>query len=170
MISFGVESGSPRLLKFMGKNQTPDQIFNAMKIVYENSKITPEMFVILGFPGENEETVNETIHLVKRIIKVAKKPLILTAARMLEIYPGTRLYDIAKKRKMIDDNFWLESSETPLFKEKTPEWIKKQRNRILFVNWTYSGVLPVIKLFFEKKMYKPKKIYNILRPYIKGIN
>ena len=170
MISFGVESGSPRLLKTMGKNQTQDQIFNAMKTVYENSKITPEMFIILGFPGENEETVDETISLVKRIIGVAKKPLILTAARMLEIYPGTRLYQQAKERKMINDDYWLTNPETPLFRERTPEWIKKQRNRILFVNWTHAGFWAVVKLFFEKKMYKPRKIYNILRPYIKGIN
>ena len=37
MISFGVETGSQRLLDQIGKNQTVDQVVNAFKIVYENS-------------------------------------------------------------------------------------------------------------------------------------
>jgi radical SAM superfamily enzyme YgiQ (UPF0313 family) len=170
MISFGVETGSPRLLKAIGKNQTTDQIFNAFKMVYENSKITPEMFIILGFPGENEETVNETIALIKRIIGVAKKPLILTAARVLEIYPGTRIYDYAKEKNLIADTYWLTNPKTPLFLENSEKWLKSKRNKILFANWTHAGIFPVIKLFFEKKMWKPRKIYNILYPYLKGIN
>jgi radical SAM superfamily enzyme YgiQ (UPF0313 family) len=171
MISFGVESGSPRLLREMGKNQTTDQIFNAFKIVYENStKITPEMFLILGFPNENEESVNETISLIKRVISVSGKPLILTAARVLEIYPGTRLFNLAKEKGMIDDSFWLKSPKTPQYLERDPSWFKKQRNKILFVNWTYAGPLPVVKLFFERQIWRPRKIYNIIYPYLKGIN
>src|SRR3989344_2167706 len=170
MISFGVETGSVRLLGEMGKNQTVEQIFNAFKIVYENSNITPEMFIILGLPNENKGTVDETIALIKRVIKVSKKPLILTAARILEIYPGTRIYSLTKSRGLIDDSYWLTNPKTPQFLEQTPKWLKHQRNRILFVNWTYAGLLPVVQLFFEKKMWKPRKIYNIIRPYLKGLN
>jgi radical SAM superfamily enzyme YgiQ (UPF0313 family) len=171
MISFGVESGSKKILKDVGKNQTPEQIFETFKKIYTNSKnITPEMFIILGFPGENESTVNETILLIKNIINISKKPLILTTARMLEIYPGTILYELAKRKKMIDDNYWLTNPKTPLYLEKNKEWYKKMRNRILIVNWSYAGIFPVIKLFFIKQMWKPKKIYNILRPYLKEIN
>ncbi len=170
MISYGVETGSVKLLKDMGKNQTVEQIINAFKIVYENSNITPEMFIILGFPDESLSTVNETIDLIKKVINISKKPLILTAARILEIYPGTRLYDLAKSRGLINDSYWLTNPKTPQFLEKSPKWLKHQRNRILFVNWTHAGILPVVKLFFEKKMWKPRKIYNILRPYFVGLN
>jgi len=171
MISFGVETGSQKLLNAIGKNQTREQIFNAFKIVYENSKhITPEMFIILGFPEENERTVDETISLIKQIIDVSHKPLILTAARVLEIYPGTRIFEFAKKKGIINDDFWLNESYTPLYLEKDLKWLKHQRNRILFANWTHAGLFPVIRLFFEKQMWKPKKIYNVLRPYIKGVN
>ncbi len=170
MISFGVETGSPRLLKDIGKNQTVEQVLNTFKIVYENSKITPEMFIILGFPGESETTVNETIDLIKKIIDLSGKPLNLTAARVLELYPGTRIYELAKKQGKIDDSFWLTHSETPLYIERSQKWLKKQRNRILYANWTHAGIFPVIKLFFEKKMWKPKKIYNIIYPYLRGIN
>lgn len=170
MISFGVETGAPKLLKAIGKNQTIDQIYKTFKLIYKNSKITPEMFFILGFPDESEKTINETINLIKRIIQVSKKPLILTAARVLEIYPGTRLYELSKKKGMINDSYWLTNPNTPLYLEKTTRWLKKQRNKILFVNWTYAGFLAFFKLFIEKKMWKPKKIYNIVRPYLKGIN
>lgn len=170
MISFGVETGSQRLLNDIGKNQTVDQIYNALKLVYQNSNITPEMFIILGLPGENEQSVNETINLIKRVIQVAGKPLNLTAARVLEIYPGTRIYDLAKKKNLISDDYWLKTADTPLYLEKNIEWLKKQRNKLLFANWTYAGIIPVIKLFFEKKMWKPKKIYNVIRPYLMGQN
>lgn len=171
MISFGVESGSKKLLKDMGKNQTPDQIYHAFKTVYENSKkISPEMFIILGFPGENDSTVEETINLIKKVIKISKKPLILTAARMLEIYPGTRLYELAKKRKMIEDDYWLTNPETPLFKEQSASWIKNKRNKILFINWTSAGIISTLAFLIKKKAYSPKKIYNVIRPYLKRIN
>lgn len=124
MISFGVETGSTKLLKAIGKNQTVEQIYHAFKIVYENSKMTPEMFMILGLPGEDEKTVDETISLMKKIIRVSKKPLILTAARVLEIYPGTRVYDLAKARGLIDDSYWLKTSKTPLYLEHDLKWLK----------------------------------------------
>jgi len=170
MVSFGVETGSTKLLQEIGKNQTIDQIYNAFKLVYENTKITPEMFFIIGFPNEDKTTIWETIILIKKIIDVSKKPLILTAARMLEIYPGTRIYDLAKNKGMIDDNYWLSNPKTPIYLEKSESWLKKQRNRILYANWTYAGFLPVVKLFIEKKMWKPRKIYNIIRPYLTGLN
>ena len=171
MISFGVETGSQRLLDQIGKNQTVDQVVNAFKIVYENSKhITPEMFIILGFPGENEESVGETIALIKRIIDISHKPLILTAARVLEIYPGTRIYELAKSKGLVNDDFWLKEFYTPLYMEHDISWLKKQRNKILFTNWKHAGLWPIVKLFFEKQMWRPRKIYNVLRPYLKGIN
>jgi len=170
MISFGVETGSKKLLKDIGKNQTVEQVLNTFKIVYENSRITPEMFMILGFPGENESTVNETITLIKKIIDISGKPLNLTAARVLELYPGTRIYDLAKQKGLINDSFWLNHAETPLYLEKSQKWLKNQRNKILYANWTHAGIFPVIKLFLEKKMWKPRKIYNIIYPYLHGIN
>lgn len=170
MIGFGVETGSQKLLNEIGKNQTREQIINAYKIIYKNSNIVPDTFLIVGLPGETEETIEETINLIKKINKIGKRPLLLTAARMLEIYPGTKIYELAKIKGMVNDAYWLENSETPLYLEHTENWLKKMRRKILIANWTSAGLLPVIKLFFEKQMWKPRKIYNIIRPYIKGQN
>ena len=170
MIGFGVESGSQKLLNEIGKNQTREQIIDAYKTIYENSKITPDTFLIVGLPGENESTINETIDLIKKINKIGKKPLLLTAARMLEIYPGTKIYEIAKAKGMVNDDYWLKHSETPVYLEHDKKWLKKMRRRIILANWTSCGLLPIIKLFFQKRMWNPRKIYNILRPYIRGIN
>ena len=57
-----------------------------------------------------------------------------------------------------------------VFESKKIKVKKKQRNRILLANWTYPGIIPIIKLFVERKMWKPRKIYNIVRPYLKGLN
>ncbi len=171
MLSFGVETGSPQLLEEVGKNQTVDQILNAFKTVYQYSdNIEPEMFFILGLPNESEKTVDESIDLVKKIIDFSGKPLALTTARYLEIYPGTDIYEIAQAKNMIDDDYWLTNPETPVYFEHTKDWLAKQRFKILFANWTYPGVRAVTKFLVRKQMWRPRKIYNVVRPYMKGLN
>jgi len=171
MLSFGVETGSPKLLKEVGKNQTVEQIKNAFKTVYQYSKnIEPEMFFILGLPNETEETVNESIKMVKEIIDFSGKPLALTTARFLEIYPGTDIYEIAKQKGMIEDDYWLTNPRTPIYFEQSEQWLTKQRYRILFANWTHPGIKSVTKFLIKKQMWRPRKIYNVIRPYLKGEN
>jgi radical SAM superfamily enzyme YgiQ (UPF0313 family) len=171
MLSFGVETGSQKLLNEVGKNQTIEQIQNAFQTVYKySSNIEPEMFFILGLPNETKETVDESIALIKSIIDFSGKPLALTSARCLEIYPGTDIYEIAKQKGMITDDYWLTNPKTPKYLEHDLNWLAKQRNRILFANWTYPGVASVTKFLIKKQMWRPRKIYNVIRPYIKGLN
>ncbi len=171
MIGFGVETGSQKLLDQLGKAAKVEQIIEAYKTIYENStKIVPDTYLIVGLPGEDENTVNETIEMIKKINKIGKRPLFLTSARILEIYPGTRLYGIAKSRGMVDDDFWIKSDDTPKFREHTDKWLKKQRRKILIANWTSSGVMPVAKIIWERKMWKPRKIWNIVAPYMRKVN
>ena len=34
---------------------------------------------------------------------------------VLAVYPGTEIYEIAKKNGMIDDNYWLTDKPNPIF-------------------------------------------------------
>jgi radical SAM superfamily enzyme YgiQ (UPF0313 family) len=86
--SFGVESGSPKLLAkhAMHKGQTPEQIRLALENAWATG-IRSRVFLIVGFPGETDETVEETLTLMKQC------PWDEFAVYPLIAYPGTPLHD-----------------------------------------------------------------------------
>lgn len=87
-VSFGVESGSPKLLSkhAMHKGQTPEQIRQALESAHA-AGLTSRIFLIVGFPGETDETIDETLSLVKQC------PWNEFAVYPLIAYPGTPLHD-----------------------------------------------------------------------------
>lgn len=56
---FGVESGSPRILKAMNKHATVDDNIRVIRLCKEVG-ITSSAYMMFGFPGENKESVEET--------------------------------------------------------------------------------------------------------------
>ncbi len=147
-IKIGVETGSEELLKSINKCVTPLQIIKASKII-QKCGVTVSVFLIVGFPGENKDTINETISLLKEI-KVVGEPAIL------QIYPGTSLYDYCKEKGYLTDEFWLEDKLIPLFtyehsEKKLLSWVAK----ITFWSAVYSkGYLYAFKLVWGKVFKK----------------
>ncbi|MBZ5621014.1 MAG: B12-binding domain-containing radical SAM protein [Acidobacteriia bacterium] len=86
--SFGVESGSPKLLSrhAMHKDQTPAQIRTALTNAHE-AGLRTRIFLMVGFPGETDETIEETLALVKSC------PWDEFSVYPLIAYPGTPLHD-----------------------------------------------------------------------------
>ncbi len=86
--SFGVETGSPKLLEkhAMHKNQTPAQIRTALTNA-AHAGLRTRIFLIVGFPGETDETIEETLALVKGC------PWDEFSVYPLIAYPGTPLHD-----------------------------------------------------------------------------
>jgi radical SAM superfamily enzyme YgiQ (UPF0313 family) len=102
LIEFGVESGSARMLKFLGKDQTIEQIRNAFNICGRLKIKTSALFMI-GLPSEEEKEVTETVNLVKRLGPHQ------TICTIYKPYPGTELFDycVAKKLIKCQDNLSL---------------------------------------------------------------
>lgn len=86
LIEFGVESGSARMLEFLNKNQTVEQIINAYEICKRLRLETSALFMI-GLPTEKIADVMDTVKMVKRL-----KPH-LTICTIYCPYPGTELFD-----------------------------------------------------------------------------
>jgi radical SAM superfamily enzyme YgiQ (UPF0313 family) len=84
-IAFGVESGSPVLLQQMQKGQTPDQIRRGIAHA-KAAGLMVRVYLIVGFPGETWQTVQETVDLILECApdEFSVYPLIP--------YPGTPLY------------------------------------------------------------------------------
>ena len=113
-IRFGVESGSPRMLKLMKKGITTAKAMEAFRLARKVG-IRTQAFFLFGLPGETEETVQETIEFAKKI-----KPGSAQFAVAIP-HPGTELFDITTKNGWIRYDKWEDFSsclgmiETPEF-------------------------------------------------------
>lgn len=104
-IDFGVESGSPKILKTINKKQTAGQIEDVFAMVHA-AGIKPRAYLMIGNPGENEDTIRETAALMEKI-----RPYDTQGAHPLVIMPNTRIYEMAKMEGIISDDFWLGSDD-----------------------------------------------------------
>ncbi|MBI2304946.1 MAG: B12-binding domain-containing radical SAM protein [Chloroflexi bacterium] len=84
-ISFGVESGSRKMLRLMKKPHTPAQVRAAIACA-KASGLTVRAYLIVGFPGETWETVRETVELM---LECCPHEYIVSAFMP---YPGTPPY------------------------------------------------------------------------------
>jgi radical SAM superfamily enzyme YgiQ (UPF0313 family) len=65
-VKYGMESGSERLLKAMRKNTRRDQIRSAVHATVD-AGIAAKVFVIHGFPGEDDQSTDDTISLLTEL-------------------------------------------------------------------------------------------------------
>ena len=103
-ISYGVESGSADIRKALKKNISDKDIERAFNLTVSYG-ILARAYFIYGSPGESRQTINESIDLMNRI-----KPL-SAIFYILEIFPGTGLYEDFKRRTGKGDDIWLQKIE-----------------------------------------------------------
>jgi len=91
LLSFGAESGSPRILKKIKKGVTVEQILNSAKrcLKYE---IIPQYSFMVGLPGEIRKDIKQTIKLIDQLIKLSSRVQIL-GPQAFRPYPGSSLYE-----------------------------------------------------------------------------
>lgn len=88
-ISYGIETGSQKILDFTKKGTTLEQIENAVKWTKE-SKIKVKGLFMLGNFLETKETIKETINLIRKL------PLDDFHMTYFTPFPGSLSYKIAK--------------------------------------------------------------------------
>jgi anaerobic magnesium-protoporphyrin IX monomethyl ester cyclase len=117
MIFFGVESGSQQMLDKMNRMMTIEQIV-AGTTAAKKAGLKIHAFMMVGFPGENYESLRLTIDFLKEL---NPDEFSFTVAYPL---PGTELFHMVER---IDDQLeWRDPSENRLlFKSSVPEWALK---------------------------------------------
>ncbi len=113
-IFFGLESGNNHILKIMKKNITVSEEKRAVEIT-KKSNIKAGGFFILGYPGESNQTLIETVNFSSSL------PLDYLSYTVPYPLPGTDLYQKVKDR--LKNTTW----ETPkshklLFKSDFSEY------------------------------------------------
>jgi anaerobic magnesium-protoporphyrin IX monomethyl ester cyclase len=135
LISFGVESGSQEMLDTMKKGTTVEQ--NEIAIRYaKEAGLSVAISVIIGYPGENIDTLKQTLDFIRR---TEPDDAYLSLATP---YPGTELYDIVKDQGWKISNEWAHyETRTPVFENPSlpSKKIKKVREKFYnhFYSWSY---------------------------------
>jgi len=125
-IAVGVESGSQDILNKAKKGITLKRIEETFKLA-KKTKLETWAFFILGLPGENKQTINETINFAKKINPDIAK------FHILKPFPGTEVYDSLRSQGFIltenYDQFGLHTPPIHRLKTLMPsdiiEWQKK---------------------------------------------
>ncbi|MCW3997085.1 MAG: B12-binding domain-containing radical SAM protein [Candidatus Bathyarchaeota archaeon] len=99
IVLYGIESGSPRILKLMKKGETPIQMARAVKVTKETGMETLGSF-ILGYPEETRSELLQTIHFSKKIGIDFAEFSIATP------YPGTELFEFSVKKELLLTKDW----------------------------------------------------------------
>ncbi|MBI2630426.1 radical SAM protein [Candidatus Pacearchaeota archaeon] len=105
MISFGVESGSQKVLDSMEKNVKVESIIKAFDICKKAGMNTKASF-IFGAPGEDYESIRETQKVIKRILPDYIWLFIMTPM------PGTKLYKLHEETGIVSDEWGMYDQTT----------------------------------------------------------
>ena len=125
-IAFGIETGSLELLKKMGKENDIDTSEQAIMLAKKAGLIVTALLII-GNIGETNETVRDTIDFLKRT-----KPDEIGCVGGLWVLPGTKVYEVCKRKDFIDDKFWLSDKPYKLYTlEYSLEELTKLQEKVL---------------------------------------
>jgi radical SAM superfamily enzyme YgiQ (UPF0313 family) len=112
-LAFGIESGSPRIIKLIGKQISLDQVRKIFNICRLENIQTTALFVI-GVPGETPDDLRKTIDFSKEIgADVADFHILIPL-------PGTPVYDHLKREGLLLETDYSKYSfhTEPVFRTK----------------------------------------------------
>ena len=109
-IMYGVESASKEVMKNVSKKTDVEKIIKAFELT-KKAGIATGAFIMVGNPGENDRSINETM----KILRVIKPDVIVN--QILMIFPGTEQYAKAKREGFIDDRYWLSDLPAPYYEQ-----------------------------------------------------
>lgn len=129
LLSFGAESGCPRLLKKIKKDIEPDDVLNSAKMALRHN-IIPQYSFMVGLPGERRSDMGETLKLIDKLVKLSPQVQIL-GPQAFRPYPGSELYAEClesgwQEPKTLDQ--WAKFSENELnyLAVKNFPWVMKK--------------------------------------------
>lgn len=125
-VFLGLESGSNRILQNMNKRVTAEQYLTGTGYLHDAGILTYASFII-GFPGETDDTVNETIRFIERA-----RPDFFRA--QLWYYDTTTpIHKHAAKYALRNSQF--EWSHRTMNAKKAADWVDRLHERIRGSMW-----------------------------------
>ena len=147
-ISYGVESGSQRLLDVIKKDFTLEQVEQAFQWTKDRG-ISIRAFFMLGLPTETERESLETINFAKKL------DADWTQFTITIPYPGTELFELAKNDGTLKSFDWEDYRSWAGWTEGDLAYIPRGRSCIELKNLQRQA----LKQFY----LRPKVIFRFLR-------
>ncbi|MDD4332944.1 MAG: radical SAM protein [Patescibacteria group bacterium] len=127
LLSFGAESGSPRILKKIKKGITPEEIVKSAQMCLRHG-IIPQYSFMIGLPGEEKSDMMMTLFLIDRLLKLEGEVQIL-GPQAFRPYPGSELYNEClasgwKAPDSIDEWAKVARNELSYLAVKNFPWVK----------------------------------------------
>ena len=145
-ILYGIESGSQKILDFLNKNITLEQIEDTIQIT-KRAGILTKGFIMFGNPQETKETLQETIDFISRIDMDDISITYFTP------YPGSEVFSTIEDYGQLDKDWSKMNCFNPVF---LPRGLDK------------TGLEDLLKRAY-KKFYFRKKIMLSHLENIKGL-
>jgi hopanoid biosynthesis associated radical SAM protein HpnJ len=140
----GFESGDPQILKNIKKGATVERARDFARDAHKLG-LTVHGDFILGLPGETRESIENTISFAKELdcetIQVS----------LAHAYPGTELYDFAKKNGFI------------LYEKEMADSGGHQMAMIEYPNLPREYALEAVHRFYDEYYFRPKQVWRIVR-------
>ena len=158
MISFGIESSNPEILKTVNKNTTPGQTRKAVALA-KGCGMLVSGHVIFGLPGETVDTAEETLRFVKGLC------LDFAQFYCAVPFPGTPLYNMAL------ESGWITGGSFACFRQEraamslpsiSPQQVERIRERA--VREFYFRPAAMLKLL---GLMNARAVWNSLRGALK---
>jgi len=160
-ISFGIESGSEKILKSIKKGITKEQVRNALRSCKELG-IETKAFFMMNLPGETIEDVEETLKFGREL------PLDWASYQIAFPIPGTELRETVRKNNYtIDyskwDNWGVQMSNEIYYEQDglPAEYLRKAMKRA----WRGFYLRPRIIFNFLKRI----RDLQTLKSYLRGL-
>lgn len=141
MVSFGIESASPKVLRNVNKMQSPEKIRQAVNMAHEAGLETVGFFMI-GLPGDTEETIRETMRFACSL------PLTYAKASMTLPFPSSALFRQIDSEGRIKSRNW----DSYNFHSTTDVWEHE--------NLSWDVIRKYYGLFHRKFYFRPSYIWN----------
>jgi len=122
-IQFGVESGSPQMLKALGKRITPQDVERAAALA-RTVGINMSVYLITGIPGETEQDLKNTLRLIERIRPQDGQ------VSPLVYYPGTELFGAAVREQAVSPSLF-EAAGGEGFPLRSDPFVERSRQSLL---------------------------------------
>tara|TARA_Y100000589_G_scaffold73838_1_gene67051 strand:- start:1754 stop:3151 length:1398 start_codon:yes stop_codon:yes gene_type:complete len=139
-LNFGLETGSPKIMRAMGKGFNLRQAEAALQRTRQ-AGIETQLNVIVGFPGETEEDFEMTLNFLERNHKFISG---FTSVNTCIVLPGSELsrrrdfYSIEFPSNMNPSEWFTGTTNTPLIREKRLDrliqWIQEHKYDIYCCN------------------------------------
>jgi anaerobic magnesium-protoporphyrin IX monomethyl ester cyclase len=122
-VQFGVESGSPKVLRELGKQITPELV-RCAATASRRAGINLSIYLITGVPGEAEDDLRATLRLIEEIRPADGQ------VSPLAYYPGTALFENGVKAGSIKGDLF-EASRAAAFYLRDDPFVARSTKALL---------------------------------------